>query len=279
MSNFTVRRAKPILGTIVEIGAVGANQEYLQLAVSQAFESIYRVEKLMSYFDQNSDVSCLNHRAWLQPLQVHAWTYAVIEFAKQLSSLSYGLFDISKVRTTHNTVPGKTSFKGSYFDIQLLGDNYVAFANPITIDLGGIAKGFAVDKAIDVLEEYKIESATVNAGGDMRVIGVKPITVCIRDPIEPRRDFKQVELHNAALATSANYYRRNNDRKGIINPLTAQSWLADASVTVVARECMVADALTKIVALNPCGAQRILDIYGAEIIENGRFEQYDAACR
>jgi thiamine biosynthesis lipoprotein len=132
-------------------------------------------------------------------------------------------------------------------------------------DLGGIAKGYAVDLAIAALELHGVTSACVNAGGDLRVIGPSAWPVSIRAPGDPAAIAVRLELRNAALATSANYFSAKRLRGDIaVSPLVDGRdgrALTDAtSVTVRAPTCAVADALTKVVmasgdATHPCISQ------------------------
>jgi thiamine biosynthesis lipoprotein len=155
--------------------------------------------------------------------------------------------------------------------IQLLPENRVRFADPsVKIDLGGIAKGFAVDRAVAALLGQGIAEGLVNAGGDLRVFGPRRHAVDIRDPRQPDRPLCRVALRDAALASSAGRFDPVHSShalfSGIIDPLTAMPVRAISGATVCAPGCMVADALTKVVMNAGEGATAILEHYGANAL-------------
>ena len=135
------------------------------------------------------------------------------------------------------------------------------------MDLGGIAKGFAVDCAIEVLRTFAVERAIVNAGGDLRHHGAWPMSVQVRDPQNAARVATSVLLDNAALASStaggfgavAESASRIRDARGrLLPPL--------AGATVQAPTCMLADALTKVVLATGDAAHPLLRRYGAAVV-------------
>jgi thiamine biosynthesis lipoprotein len=121
----------------------------------------------------------------------------------------------------------------------------------VIVDLGGIAKGFAVDRAVEALKNNGVTAGIVNAGGDLRTFGAASQLVYVRHPAEPRRFTGAVRLRDGALATSGVYFQRRRFRGKYLGPLidgrTGRSVLELTSVSVAAAECMTADALTKIV--------------------------------
>jgi thiamine biosynthesis lipoprotein len=131
--------------------------------------------------------------------------------------------------------------------------------------LGGIAKGFAVDRALDVLRGHKLERGLVNAGGDLTAFGVEPELIHIRDPKDARRSICQVEICNAALASSGRLIDplglSNVGECAVVDPNGGRRVFAGA--TVRAPTCMVADALTKIVMIAGQGAAEMLQRYRA----------------
>ncbi|MCX6854972.1 MAG: FAD:protein FMN transferase, partial [Verrucomicrobia bacterium] len=144
---------------------------------------------------------------------------------------------------------------GRWEDIMLLGSSMVAFQQPLQIDLGGIAKGFAVDKAVDYLSTLGLTGAIVNAGGDMRVLGSMDSRVAIRDPRDPHRAGVPALMLRPALATSAAYFVKQRSglskATAIIHPRTGKPMKSNVSVSVFSRTCIEADALTKAVLLAP----------------------------
>jgi thiamine biosynthesis lipoprotein len=148
--------------------------------------------------------------------------------------------------------------------IELLPGGRVRLAHPgVRIDLGGIAKGFAVDRAIDVLRDHGMPSGLVNAGGDLAVFGSRPETVHIRDPRDPSRLMLRVELENRALASSGHGFDpfRSASPAGsaVIDPRTGEPAQTIIAATVLAPSCMMADALTKVVMVAGPSAINLLE--------------------
>jgi thiamine biosynthesis lipoprotein len=111
------------------------------------------------------------------------------------------------------------------------------------VDLGGIAKGFAVDRAVDALKENHVATGIVNAGGDIRVFGSMSRQLHVRNPVSPTQFSGTLRVRNRAVATSATYFARH----ALIDGQRRRGLNSSISVTVAAGDCMTADALTKIV--------------------------------
>ena len=135
------------------------------------------------------------------------------------------------------------------------------------IDLGGIAKGYAVDAAINALQALGVASACVNAGGDLRVFGENAYPVMIRDPRAPTQIAVRIELKNAALATSGSYFSQKtvlgHKRSALVNCESGNAIVDSVSATVQAANCMTADALTKLVLLSADPRHPLLQQFGA----------------
>lgn len=271
-----IKRAQPLLGTFVEIAADGAGPDALQYAIDRAFSAVAQVHRLMSFHDPQSDVTRLNRQAFRRAVSVHSWTYQVLEAARDFSRHSSGIFDITiaPVLQQRGLLPGeingrKPSAKWTNVTdaVELLGDQRVRYHHPdVSIDLGGIAKGFAVDRALDILREHELRHGLVNAGGDLAAFGTIPELVHIRDPIDARRSLCQIEIRNAALASSGRIIDplgfSNAGECAVVDPDGGRSVFAGA--TVRAPTCMVADALTKVVMVAGQGAAGLLQRYRAD---------------
>jgi thiamine biosynthesis lipoprotein len=135
------------------------------------------------------------------------------------------------------------------------------------IDLGGIAKGFAVDRAVDALRAHGIARGLVNAGGDIASFGTRPDTIHIRDPRDPRRLPCRVDLDNRALASTGLCFDLHRSARAsgsaVIDPLTGGMVRAIVGATVCAPSCMIADALTKVVMIAGQGALALLEQHQA----------------
>jgi FAD:protein FMN transferase len=167
-------------------------------------------------------------------------------------------------------LPKKLACKplGSWADVHLQKGRKVQFLRPLTLDLGGIAKGFAVDAAIQVLRRHGVKRALVNAGGDLRAFGPQPSLVQLRNPSAPRTVTDTIMLSNCALATSAPYFTEKDFRGSrvshLVNTQTRTALTGAISVSVRARDCWLADALTKVVLNAPYHAEALLAKYRAE---------------
>ncbi|MEO1767288.1 FAD:protein FMN transferase [Thiobacter aerophilum] len=288
-----IRRAQPWLGTLVDIAASG---ESVAQAVNQAFEAVAMVHRLMSYHDPDSDVSRINREAALAPVTVHPWTWQVLAAAREFSAQSGGLFDITVAPLLarlgylprHADFP-RASGQGDWRHVELLSAHRVRLARRVRIDLGGIAKGFAVDRALDVLREHGVSSARVNAGGDLRLFGPNWQPLNVRHPAAPTRLLHVTDLRAGAAATSAGYFaaQRVHGRcvTPHIHPLRRQALAPGSSVTVLAPDCITADALTKIVLADREAARRLLPRFEARALllerddHSGAWQLYELGCQ
>jgi thiamine biosynthesis lipoprotein len=270
----TVRRARPLLGTFVEIevGGVGAQAD---AAVDAAFADVAEVHRLMSFHEVDSDVSRLNREAHVRPVVVHDWTYQVLQAAIELNRRSDGVFNIAvapalQAKGLLPRFDGDATIVGAppHAGIELLAGNAVRFREArVRIDLGGIAKGFAVDRACAALGRLGVTSGIINAGGDLIVFGNLPQTVHVRDPRDPRRLICSITLANEALASTARrfdpFQSATTGETTVIDPATSNPATAFAGVTVRAPSCMIADALTKVVMIMGTDAGELLAHYAA----------------
>jgi thiamine biosynthesis lipoprotein len=277
-----VRRARPLLGTIVDIRAAGPLAEKtLHSAIDAAFAAVERVQCLMSYHDPASELSRVNRKAASREQQIDDQTYEVLEAALRFAALSNGAFDpcigerLEKWGYLPQSAPSgdmSVTLGGSWRDVYLTDRSRVRFGRPVRLDLGGIAKGYAVDRAIQALQRAGVEKILVNAGGDMRICGDWEQRIGLRAAHSPNLNADTLTLANAALATSAAYYSRRRlpggEVSALLDPRSAIPYTDNGSVTVRAADCMSADALTKVVlfaapelteqVLAACGAHALV---------------------
>ena len=271
-----VRRAQPWLGTLVEIAAAGASARVLERGMRAAFAAVAEVHRLLSFHDPLSELSRLNREAATRAIVVHPWTWRVLRLADRIAEKSAGIFDptIAPRLTALDFLPhpGAPSAKASarWSDVHLDAGRRVRFACPLWLDLGGIAKGFAVDRAIEALRAAGIPEGLVNAGGDLRAFGPRAWPVHLRAPDSPGRSDVVLELQDAALATSALYFSKKTRARRLLTPLlhgrTRRCCTAARSVTILARDCATADALTKVVFARPRCAGAILRAFRARAL-------------
>ena len=253
----TEARARALLGTLVGIRVrdPGACRD-LAAAFGAAFAAIARVQALMSFHEPTSELSRLNRAAPGAPVEVASWTRAVLRRAAQIGAASAGVFDcaVAPVRVRAGLVPAPcgtpapTAALRFHEAIEFLGDGRVRLAAPLWVDLGGIAKGFAVDRAIEVLAARGVRSASVNAGGDLRVLGETPERMHVRLADDGARVAPLAELANAALATSASAAMAG--ATPFVDPATGAACGHGMSASVIAPDCTTADALTKVVLVS-----------------------------
>jgi thiamine biosynthesis lipoprotein len=287
-----LRRCRPLLGTFVEVCACADSVPRATGALEAAFAAVERVQRRMSFHEPQSDVSCLNRWAAHGPVAVDPWTYRVLEAASGFRDASRGVFDVTVApelqRWGYLPAAGHAAGAGRPLRdpgaIELLPDRRVRFRRPVRIDLGGIAKGFAVDRAIEALRDAGAVAGRVNAGGDLRVFGASPTTVHVRHPGAPARVLPLAQLTDAALATSATYFARRRWRgrqvSPIVDPRRGGPWLRNTSVSVRAPTCQVADALTKVLAIlgaRCVGVLRAHAAVGLLVTPSGRIHSTEGA--
>ena len=270
-----LRRCRPLLGTFVEITAAGLDAAPLARAVDAAFACVQRLQSLMSVHDTTSELSLVNTEAFLRPVKVGDETFDVLRRGLDIARASGGAFDftIAPVLASWGLLPAhlRRRASGGWRDVSLLRGQRIRFKRPLAIDLGGIAKGFAVDAAITALREHKVVSATVNAGGDLRVFGAAESRVHLRHPHSAQPISNPISLRNAALATSSPSFtrRRWHGRtvSHLVNPANRRAITSCLSVSVRAAECWLADALTKVVLnADAATAARLLETHHADAL-------------
>jgi thiamine biosynthesis lipoprotein len=234
-----VRITRFLMGTVVQIEARG---EGLEPAVRAALKEMARIERLMSRFLPGSDVARLNATC-CRPVMVSPETFTVVEKALLFSRLSGGAFDI--------TIASENG--AGHRDVLLDKEACrVSLRKPgMALDLGGIAKGYAVDRAVEVLQGMGVQDALVNAGGDIRVLGHrsphKGWLIGVQHPRAQNSLLCQLPLANKAVATSGDYYkccfRRGHRQPHILDPRRGEPAQGSLTATVVADQTLVADAL------------------------------------
>jgi len=233
------RRARPLLGTLVEIGVP---QGSAGAAVEAAFAAVQRVQERMSRFVAGSDVARFAALSVGRSLAIAPETADVLQAAAALQAASGGLFDITQGRAPHGW--------------HCAGRRLHKRAAMAAFDLGGIAKGYAVDCAVQALQRGGCASGWVNAGGDLRAFGAIEVPVLLRDEATGGlRPFAR--LGDGAFATSHLGAGRRS-----------QAWAGgrgvQAHASVAAPLCLWADALTKVVAASGDARHPVLAHYGAQ---------------
>jgi thiamine biosynthesis lipoprotein len=258
-SNNLRRRMQPLLGTFVEIAAGGPKPAELDRAIDAAFGHVATVHRLMSFHDARSDIAQVNRHAASRSVTVHPWTYAVLSTAHDLYLVSGGLFDVTMapvlqrlglLPSHRDDDPPPEGASAGLDALELLPDRQIRFHGAdLRVDLGGIAKGFAVDLAIQTLRDHGVSFGIVNAGGDLAAFGPRPFRVQVRDPWAPDRMLDAVNITDEALASTGSKEGHAGRYTAIIDPRTRAPSATIVGATVRAKSCMLADALTKIVVI------------------------------
>jgi len=181
----TVRRMQPLLGTWVEIRATGRGAR-VERAVRCAFLRIARVQQRMSFHAPDSVLTRINQHAYREPQAVDPLTWDLLRKALALSRASMGTFDITvgAALVARGVLPdhgfSRLDAPSGSDAVALLPGRRVALRRPVLLTLDGIAKGYAVDLAIDALARAGVQQAVVNAGGDLRVFGPQALPLGIR---------------------------------------------------------------------------------------------------
>jgi len=268
-----MQRCQALLGTYVEISTDQDNSQ----AVDKAFAAIKQVQDLMGFHHPFSELSQINRWAHQVSLELHPWTAQILKFAQEIHKQSNGLFNcgIGHRLVAAGLLPRHINLSrhklGGIEDITFLDSQLIRSTKPICLDLGGIAKGFAVDRAVESLISSGVESGCVNAGGDLRVFGNTSRSVQIRNPRLPSQLIDIGSLQNGAIATSGLYFTNKDQQQShIINPFAQDESEVHMnfsdSYSIVAKECVYADALTKVVALSRTTDHPCLNYFSAQAI-------------
>jgi thiamine biosynthesis lipoprotein len=260
-----ITRNEAIMGTRCAVELWSDDQAAGDAAITSVFDDMKRIDRLMSTWKEDTEISRVNREGSKHPVRISKELFDLLQTSVQYSELTHGAFDI-----TYASVGYLYDFKKGVhpdqkaIDKALPGINWrhmkldakkttVFFTRPgMRIDLGGIAKGYSVDRGIEILRKQGITRAMVNAGGDTRIIGDrfgKPWVVGIRDPDHEGKTFLRIPLKDTAFSTSGDYERYfDEDGKRfhhIIDPKTGDSARKCRSVTIISGNATRTDALTK----------------------------------
>ena len=265
-------RCKPLLGTFVEIST--ENGGHSLYAIEMAFTAIEQVQSLMGFHDPDSELSQINARSHLMPIRIDSWTAEVLTIARDIHLQSQGIFNcgVGHRLVEAGLLPRYIDLDDHSFggveDLRFIEPKLVQSEAPLCLDLGGIAKGYAVDKAVEVLIANGIQAGSVNAGGDMRVFGNHLQDIQIRNPSKPHELIQIGSMKVGAIATSSLYFanRNTNSKNFMVNPLNQEHIEFSESYSVVASRCVYADALTKVVSISGNTYHPCLEFFSAQAI-------------
>ncbi len=261
-----------LMGTQIIVKAIGEDKTKVEAAIAAAFDEVRRLDKLMSHYKAESELSRINQNAGVRAVPVSRELYDLIEKSIYFSELTDGAFDISfasvgklwNFRKKH--VPALETVKiqlpkVNYKKIRLNDRDSSVFLPEagMEIGLGGIGKGYAMDQAMKILNAHGIKNAMVMAGGDTLIRGKKgdmPWKVGLRDPDQADGILAILPLSDQAISTSGDYERfffKDGKRyHHILDTKTGFPASACRSVSILAREATTSDALsTSVFVLGP----------------------------
>jgi thiamine biosynthesis lipoprotein len=265
----TMQRARPWLGTLVDIAASGSDHGALPAAIDRAFARVASIHAAMGFHDTVSELSQINRNAARDWVALSGDMAQVLAAVCAFAAASDGVFDpsIAPWLVASGQLPFHPGCANhaapDWRAIELDGDR-VRFTQPLLLDLGGIAKGYAVDAALAVLHDAGLAHARVNAGGDLARFGDTAAPVRVRHPLYPTQMLQLADLQTGAVAPSAGYYQ--NGLSPLRHPSSGAELCRHDSISVLAPDCMTADALTKIVAAEPARAPTLLARYHAQAL-------------
>lgn len=279
-----VTRAEFLMDTLVQSTVFAREAIQGQNALQAAYQEMIRLEGLLDRHHPDSEVTQINRAAGREPAPVSPETLLIIEQAQEFAVLTGGAFDITvgpllrlwRFADGGGQVPPEESLRAAaalvdfrQIEVDRPAGSVFLRKNGAEIDLGGIAKGFVADRAVEVLRRSGVTSASVDAGGDIRLIGAKPDgspwRIGVRHPRERRGIIAVLELRDSAVVTSGDYERyflfEGTRYHHLLDPATGRPAGGLVSVTVVAPEAMTADALSTAVFV--LGRER-----GLELVES-----------
>jgi len=272
----TFRKSTVVMGTALEMTIDTAGEEAAEAVFSSIELEMKRIEGQMSEWLEDSPITEVNRAAGVRPVEVPGELFKVILAAMKVSELSGGAFDITWAsmrglwyfRPGHERLPSPEEVKKrlvlvDYRDVVLDASASTVFlkSKGMAIGLGAIAKGYAVDKAMEAALASGVTNAIIKAGGDIRVQGVGKAgeagwEVGIQDPRDRGRLMARLTLSNASISTSGDYERffvkDGRLYHHIMDPKTGYPATGSRSVTVIGPDTMTTDALsTAIFVLGP----------------------------
>ena len=280
------------MGNSFELSAVATDGQWANEKIDAGISEIQRIEKLLTTFNDNSETNIINANAGIKPVTVSRETFNLIKRSLRISSLTQGAFDISygsvdkrlwNFDQQMTELPDKETAKKmvrliNYQNIILDDEACTVFLRQrgMRIGFGGIGKGYAAERAKQVMKLNGVESGIVNASGDLTTWGLQPDgkqwTIAIANPNAAHQAFSYMEISNMAVATSGNYEKfvmiGGKKYSHTINPRTGLPISGIKSVTIITTNAELADAMATPVTIMgiTSGLDMINQIKGVEAI-------------
>lgn len=261
------QRSEAIMGTAIQVELWSEDRAQAEAAMAAVIEEMHRIDRTMSPHKASSELSRINREAAARPVPLSDEMFGLLQRALHFSALSGGAFDITfasagqlydyraGVSPSDQALDAARALIG-WRGLQLdAASRSVRFARDgMRIDLGGFAKGHAVDNGVAILRRHGIAHGMVSAGGDSHVLGDRrgrPWTIGVRDPRREGELVAVLPLEDVAISTSGDY-ERFFERDGVrhhhlIDPKTGRSACGVRSVTILADDGLTSEALSKCV--------------------------------
>lgn len=287
----TSNRTLKLMGTRFDITVVASNQDIGQINIDEATAEIKRIEALISSWIPDSETSLINRNAGIRPVKVSLEIFQLIERAKQISELTDGAFDISfssmdeiwkfdgsMQRKPTDAELERSIAKVGYQKIILNEKDQTVFLREkgMKISFGAIGKGYAADKAKELLISKQVVGGIINAAGDLTTWGTKPNgdkwIIGIANPLSKEKIFSWLPIVESSVATSGNYEKfvvfDGIKYSHIIDPRTGQPSTGVNSVSIFAKSAELCDALATAVFImgEEAGLSLIDQLAGTEVI-------------
>lgn len=287
----TVKKTLKLMGTRFEVTVVAPNEEIGYINIDEAVSEIQRIEKIISSWDENSETSLINKNAGIKPVKVSPELFGLIERSLKISEITDGAFDITyasmdnvwKFDGSMDSIPTEAAIKQAvekigYGKIVLDADNKTVFLpeTGMKIGLGAIGKGYAADKAKELLVSKDVKGGIINASGDLTTWGTKVTgekwLVGIANPLSKDKVFSWLPVLESSVATSGNYEKfityKGKKYSHIIDPRTGYPTNGINSVSIFAKHAELCDALATAVFImgRDVGLHMINQMDGVEAV-------------
>ncbi len=305
------QKSKILMDTLVNITVVSDSEDSAEKAIDTAFSEIEKIEKLSNFFSSDSEISRINKNAGISEVTVSSDILELLGKALHVSDITEGAFDVTigpvirlydfhkKIKPEEYTIKNNLPFV-NYRDMIIDRNKSTVFLRRkgMLIDPGGIAKGYAADKAVETLKRQGIHSGLVSVAGDIKAFGLKPDgrpwKVGIRNPRIPPNPplvkggkggfsddiMATIELKDMAISTSGDYERffvlNNKKYHHLLNPKTGHPAQGCRSASIITREAAFTDAFaTGVFILGPEKGMKVLEKMGFDgIIIDGQGKTY-----
>ncbi len=248
-----------MFGKTARVAVIGPEGPCVERVMEGALNAAERFEAAVTRENEMSELSNLCSVGAGHYVEVSEWLWHLLQLANDIAYRTDGLFDV---------VAAGTDGVATWTDIDLSSKGMVRLRRPLFLSFGGLAKGFAVDLAVKALKETGVQAGLVDIGGCIRAFGLREwrvdfapsaISTSGGEPVAV-----PIPLRDDAMAGCGSYFgatRLMNFQQGVT--MSSQEW-GDMNVLVRAQSCAVADALSKVAAINPCDSQKMLRQFGAK---------------